>query len=146
VLRSVSVVFIWATMLAPRLVGQDSTQAQVLAADDQRFAAMLRADTTALRTMLASDLSYTHTTGEKQDRAAFLQTIGSGQLRYKSIEPSERSVRLLNAAAAVVTGRSRMQVESSGQLRAFSIRYVAVYQHVAGGWQLVVWQSTRLPT
>jgi ketosteroid isomerase-like protein len=130
----------------PQLAAQDSSQAQVLATDDRRFAAMIRADTAALRSILAPDLAYTHTTGEKQDRTEFLHTLASGELRYKSIIPIERTVRLLGAEVAAVIGRSNMQVEAGGQVRAFTIRYVAVYQHSPEGWQLVVWQSTRLPS
>ena len=134
-----------ALVFTPSLRAQDSAQARVLAAEDGRFAAMVRADTAALRTMLADDLAYTHTTGEKQDRAAILRSIGSAELRYKSIAPSERTVRFVGTDAAVVTGRSSVQVEARGQLRAFAIRYVAVYQRLSATWQLVAWQSTRLP-
>ena len=131
-------------VFAPSLRAQDSAQARVLAVEDARFTAMVRADTAVLRTILADDLTYTHTTGEKQDRAAFLRSIGSAELRYKSIAPSERTVRFVGTDAAVVTGRSSVQVEARGQLRAFAIRYVAVYQHLSETWQLVAWQSTRL--
>ena len=131
--------------IASLLVAQDSAAARVLAADDQRFAAMMRADTAALRTKLAEDLAYTHTTGARQDKAEFLRTLASGQLRYRRIAPTERTVRFLGAEGAVVVGRSNMQVESGGQVLAFAIRYLAVYRRVAGDWQLVAWQSTRLP-
>ena len=131
--------------IASVLVAQDSATARVLAADNQRFAAMMRADTAALRTRLADDLAYTHTTGARQNKAEFLCTLASGQLRYRSIAPTERTVRFLGAEGAVVVGRSNMQVESGGQVLAFAIRYLAVYRRVAGEWQLVTWQSTRLP-
>jgi hypothetical protein len=117
----------------------------VLAAEDRRFAAMVRADTAALRVMLADDLTYTHTTGDKQDRTALLRSLASGELRYKSIAPTERTVRFVGADAAVVGGRSSMQVESVGRLHRFSIRYLAVYQRAGAAWQLVAWESTRLP-
>ena len=131
--------------IASVLTGQDSATTRVLAADDQRFTAMMRADTAALRSRLADDLAYTHTTGARQDKAEFLRTLASGQLRYRRIAPSERTVRFLGAEGAVVVGRSNMQVESDGQILAFAIRYLAVYRRVAGEWQLVAWQSTRLP-
>src|SRR5882762_5821202 len=75
------------TPIASVLVAQDTAAASVLAADDQRFAAMMRADTAALRTRLADDLAYTHTTGARQNKAEFLRTLASGQLRYRSIAP-----------------------------------------------------------
>jgi ketosteroid isomerase-like protein len=131
--------------IASVLIAQDSATARVLAADDQRFTAMMRTDTAALRTRLADDLAYTHTTGARQDKAEFLRTLASGELRYRSIAPSERTVRFLGAEGAVVVGRSSMHVESGGQVLVFAIRYLAVYRRVAGEWQLVAWQSTRLP-
>jgi len=38
-----------------------------------------------------------------------------------------------------------MRVEASGQVHAFRIRYLAVYRRGAHGWELIAWQSTRLP-
>jgi hypothetical protein len=38
-----------------------------------------------------------------------------------------------------------MRVGPPGQIRAFRIRYLAVYVHRSGIWQLLAWQSTRLP-
>ena len=118
---------------------------QVLAAEDQRFAAMLHGDTAALQRLLATDLTYTHTDGEQNSKAEFLRILGSGALRYTSIAPEAREVRLF-ASLALVTGRSAMRVESGGQTHAFDIRYLAVYGRRAGGWELIAWQATRLPT
>ena len=126
------------------LAAQDSVVIRVLAAEDRRFAAMIRADTAALRVLLADDLAYTHTTGAKQDKSALLRSLGGGELRYRSIEPTERVVRLMGADGAVVVGRSNMRVEAGGPLRVFSIRYVAVYRREADGWRLLAWQSTLL--
>ncbi len=134
------------SLAASTLAAQDSVGARVLAAEDRRFAAMIHADTAALRTLLADDLAYTHTTGSKQDKTAFLRSLGSGELRYTSIEPTERAVSLMGGAGAVVVGRSNMKVEAGGQLRVFSIRYLAVYRREANRWQLLAWQSTLLPS
>ena len=122
----------------------DSTRIrQVLAAEDQRFAAMQRADTAALQLVLAPDLTYTHTDGEQNTKGEFLQILSSGALRYDLIAPEARQVRIFECAA-VVTGRSAMRVESGGRIAAFRIRYIAVYRRGARGWQLAAWQSTRL--
>ncbi len=118
---------------------------QVLAAEDQRFTAMLHADTGALEHLLATDLTYTHTDGEQNTKAEFLRILSSGALRYAAIAPEARDVRVFGSLA-VVTGRSAMRVESDGQAHAFLIRYLAVYRLRARGWELIAWQSTRLPT
>jgi len=136
-----------ACALLPRLsAGQaDSVSVrQILAAEDRRFAAMVRADTGALAHLLAPDLTYTHTDGTQNTRAELLHIVGSGVLRYASITPEAREVRVVGSSA-VVTGRSAMRVEAGGQARAFGIRYLAVYRRGARGWELIAWQSTRLP-
>ena len=124
---------------------QDSAAARVLAAEDHRFAAMLRADTSALGNLLSDTLAYTHTTGTKQDKPAFLHSLGSGDLHYLTIEPTERVVRFVGTGAAIVVGRSRMRVETAGGVQAFGIRYLAVYSRRAKEWQLLAWESTRVP-
>jgi ketosteroid isomerase-like protein len=106
---------------------------------------MVHADTSALGQLLATDLTYTHTDGAQNTRAEFLQIVGTGALRYTSIAPEAREVRVFGASA-IVTGQSAMRVEAGGQAHAFRIRYLAVYRQRARGWELIAWQSTRLPT
>ena len=134
--------------VCPQLIGAQVDSAsirEVLAAEDRRFAAMAHADTGALAPLLASELTYTHTDGAQNTRAEFLRIVGSGALKYVSIAPEAREVRVFTSTA-VVTGRSRMRVDAEGQTHAFGIRYLAVYRHSTRGWELVAWQSTRLPT
>jgi ketosteroid isomerase-like protein len=128
--------------VAPAQVDSASIR-QVLSTEDQRFAAMLRADTAALGHLLAADLTYTHTDGEQDTKDEFLRIVGMGGLRYTAITPEAREVRI-EGPIAVVTGRSAMRVESSGQAQAFRIRYLAVYRRRAPRWELIAWQSTRL--
>ena len=47
----------------------------VLAAEDARFAAMVRADAASMRRWLAQDLAYVHSTGEAEDREQLIQSI-----------------------------------------------------------------------
>ena len=137
-----------ACALVPALAGSqvDSTSIrQVLATEDHRFAAMMHADTAALGHLLASDLTYVHTDGEQDTKAEFLRIVGAGVVRYAAIVPEAREVRV-DESIAVVAGRSAMRVESGGQTHAFRIRYLAVYRRRARAWELLAWQSTRLPT
>jgi ketosteroid isomerase-like protein len=144
--RSVLLLLVCGVLPASSAAQVDSASVrQVLTAEDQRFAAMLHADTVALERLLATDLTYTHTDGEQNTKAEFVRILSSGALRYASIAPEAREVRVFGSLA-VVTGRSAMRVESDGQARAFHIRYLAVYRRRARGWALIAWQSTRLPT
>lgn len=115
----------------------------LLAFEDARFAAMLRAHTAWLRDALADDLSYVHHTGRRETKTQYLETVGSGNLRYDGFTPRERHVRLLGARSAVV-GLAHARGVSRGRTVTGDIRYLAVYERNGDRWRLVAWQVTRI--
>ena len=46
----------------------------------------------------------------------------------------------------VLTGSRRSAVVVNGTPNAFGVRFTDVYAKRNGSWQMVTWQSTRLPT
>ena len=112
--------------------------------DQSRFRAMIANDLETLAAVLADDLVYIHSDGDVDSKEEFLQRLRSGSLRYRSIEPRDVLVRTFGHTA-VVTGRSRMAVTNAGADREFEILYTAVYVVRGNSWQLVSWQSTRIP-
>ncbi len=116
----------------------------IMQCDDRRFKAMVRGDRATLRMALADDLTYTHSSGRHETKAQFLASLAMGQLSYKSIIPEARSVHVYGGAG-IVTGTARMEIAARGQDAHFRIRYIAVYVRAQDRWQLVAWQSTRVP-
>ena len=116
----------------------------VLAAEHRRFQAMVSVDERALDTLLAEELTYTHTTGNVDSKASLLDALRTGRLAYDSISPGEVRVRVYERTA-VATGTARIQARADGVVRRFSIRYTEAYVRRAERWQLVAWQSTRTP-
>ncbi|TAK50722.1 MAG: nuclear transport factor 2 family protein [Gammaproteobacteria bacterium] len=118
--------------------------AQVLAAEDARFAAMISADSAALGTWLADDLYYVHSTGSVESRGELLASLASGRIRYHAIEVIEREVLALSRTAALVRGVAGLRVSADGRPLELRIRYLAVYGRQAGHWRLRTWQSLQL--
>jgi uncharacterized protein (TIGR02246 family) len=112
--------------------------------EERRFQAMIATDTAALNKILSEDLVYTHATGQADTKKQFLDSVASGRLKYESIQVNEATVRVYGTAA-VVTGRATMKVSSGRQGMSFQIRFTDVYANRDGHWQMVAWQSTRLP-
>jgi len=119
--------------------------AEVLAAEDARFAAMVAAEPEALRRWLAESLAYVHSTGRVENREQFIENLVSGRLRYLAIEPSERQVSFQGPDTAVVQGLARIQARLGDQAVDFPARYLAVYERSGSTWRLTAWQSLRLP-
>lgn len=122
----------------------DKTGEEVRKLDARRFAAMTRADIKELEIILSDDLTYTHSTGMTETKKEFLASLQSGNLKYLSLESDESAVRTYGMTA-VITGRAKVKVLSRGQEQAFTVRYIDVYAKKNGKWQMVAWQSSRLP-
>jgi ketosteroid isomerase-like protein len=121
-----------------------TSEATVRAVERRRFEAMTARDLRALDTLLADDLKYTHTTGKVDTKASLLDDLRAGRLVYDSITPGEVHVHV-HGDAATLAGMARMQVRANDAVQRFSIRFTETYIDRRGRWQLVAWQSTRLP-
>jgi hypothetical protein len=115
----------------------------VKAAELKRFEAAVKVDLDTLGKLLGDDLTYTHSTGALETKAQFLESLKSGKLKFKSIEPSDLRVRVYGATA-IINGTAKLSVVSDGQPKDVTIRFTDVWVNRAGQWQMVAWQSTKL--
>lgn len=120
-----------------------SIEKEIGALEARRFKAMTEGDFVALDSILADDLTYTHSSGLTQSKGEFVETLRSGKLRYLSIELANETVRAYGTSA-VGTGRVTLKVNSEGKLMTFDVRFLDVFSKIGGKWRLVAWQSTRL--
>ncbi len=133
-----------ALTLITQLAACETTRINVRDVDAMRARALVQNDLKQLAALLADDLVYVHADGVVESKTEFLERLRSGSLRYRSIEPADVRVRMYGNTA-VVTGRSQMAVTNAGVDREFVVRYTAVYASSGGRWQLVSWQTTRIP-
>ena len=70
--------------------------------------------------------------------------MSSGALTYKTIEPRDMKVRVFGNTA-VITAAAHITAVSNGQAVDNQLRYTDVWVLRDGRWQMVSWQSTRLP-
>ena len=68
----------------------------------------------------------------------------SGSTVYTSVEPSDVKAQDLGDTV-VLTGTCQIKVTSNGTPNAFGVRFTDVYARRDGRWQMVTWQSTKLP-
>ena len=113
---------------------------EILALEDRRIEAMVKGDVRALGEILADDLIYTHTTARLDTKASFIDAVKTGKSNYKSVDRKDVEVRSLGDTA-VVTGHAKFHVG----VNKFEARFIDVYAKRNGAWQMVAWQSTRVP-
>lgn len=119
-------------------------EAAIAAAQDARFAAMVKGDTAYLETALDPSLTYHHSSGSAQSKAEFMGSMKAGTLKYKAIDVIERKVRRFGSVA-VITGIFRLQALNNGETIDSKARFTDVYENDHGHWVQVAWQNTRIP-
>jgi len=118
--------------------------ANIIELDRKRMAAMAEKDITTLNAVLSDDLVYCHSSARLDTKQSLIGAMQSGTTVYSAVEPSEVKAQDLGDAV-VLTGIARIRVMSNGKPNAFAVRFTDVYANKGGQWQMVSWQSTRLP-
>ena len=117
---------------------------KIIDLDRKRMNAMAQKDVTTLKALLSDELVYTHSSARLDTKQSLIGAMESGSTVYTAVEPSDVKARDLGDAV-VLTGSCRISVMSNGRPNTFGVRFTDVYANKGGQWQMVAWQSTRLP-
>jgi ketosteroid isomerase-like protein len=116
----------------------------VIELDRKRMTAMAQKDIATLNELIADDLVYTHSSARLDTKRSLIGNMESGSTVYTSVVPSDVKAQDLGDTV-VLTGSCRISVNSGGRPNSFGVRFTDVYAKRGGRWQMVAWQSTRLP-
>jgi len=112
--------------------------------DKKRMTAMAQKDIATLNGLLGDELVYTHSNARLDTKQSLIGNMESGATVYTAVEPSDVNAQDLGDTV-VLTGSCRISVMSGGRPNSFGVRFTDVYANKGGRWQMVAWQSTRLP-
>jgi ketosteroid isomerase-like protein len=112
--------------------------------DKKRMSAMAQKDIATLNELISDDLIYTHSSARLDTKKSLIANMESGSTVYTSVVPSDVKAQDLGDTV-VLTGSCRIGVNSGGRANSFGVRFTDVYAKKGGRWQMVTWQSTRLP-
>jgi ketosteroid isomerase-like protein len=112
--------------------------------DKKRMTAMAEKDIATLNQLISDDLIYTHSSARLDTKKSLIGNMESGSTVYTSVVPSDVKAQDLGDTV-VLTGSCRIGVNSGGNAMNFGVRFTDVYANKGGRWQMVTWQSTRLP-
>jgi ketosteroid isomerase-like protein len=116
----------------------------VIDLDRKRMQAMAKKDMATLEALIADDLVYTHSSARLDTKRSLIDGMTSGKTVYTAVEPSDVKAQDLGDTV-VLTGVAQIKVTANGTPNAFGVRFTDVYARRNGRWQMVTWQSTRLP-
>jgi ketosteroid isomerase-like protein len=115
-----------------------------LAADREFFKALTEGNGDALNRLLADDFILVDVMrGTEVPKAALVELVGSGQLKFESITPAEVHARRYGSTA-IVSGRTEMRLRFEDTAVIVKSRYTHVYIEAQGHWAMVSGQGTQI--
>jgi len=117
---------------------------RVIELDKARMAAMAAKDVAGLKRMIGDDLIYTHSSARLDTKASLIGNMESGATVYRACVPRDVAAQDLGDTV-VLTGAAHIEVTSGGNAMSFDVRFTDVWAKRGDGWQMVAWQSTKLP-
>jgi Domain of unknown function (DUF4440) len=105
--------------------------------------AMLDGNKTALENLTSPDLTYGHSSGLMEDKAAFVEAIASGKNNFTSIELSELTVKF-TGGIAMVRHKLKGELTNNGTPAALNIGVLQIWQKEKGKWRMVARQAYKL--
>ncbi|WP_267427255.1 nuclear transport factor 2 family protein [Methylobacterium sp. GC_Met_2] len=133
------------TLMWPAFAAEQTQdqRAAVEAQVDALTKAILAGDGAALDMLTLDGLSYGHSSGVVQDKAAFIAPLASKRQTFPSITLSDRSVSLVGddaIARHVFTG----EVVTDGKTSPVHIGVLQVWHRDAGRWRLLARQAFKI--
>ncbi len=134
-------------MLVPLFSGQAIAQTKDEAAVTQSVEslrkAMIDPDKSTLDKLAADDLSYGHSTGMIQDKAAFEEALISGKSDFVSIELTEQTVKVVGKTA-IVRHHFSAATNDGGKPGTVKLAILLVWQKQKGEWKLLARQAVKI--
>ena len=122
----------------------DAREAALKTAEISRFEAQVNADAKVLGRLLDDGLEYTHSNGDLDTKASFIDSLTSGKRDYVSSVATIETVRFFGDVG-VIRGKANVTVTSDGKSQDLHIGYTDIWVWKDGRWQMTAWRSARLP-
>ena len=131
------------TARAGECAGQVSADA-ALAAEDARYRAQMDNDFGAMNRLFGEDLVYIHSTAVVDNKASYIDSMKSGNVKYRIMRRSDVTVRTFGCIA-IITGLGNFDVTVKGQDLAVELRFHSIWAKRERGLEFVSWEATRIP-
>ena len=129
-------------LIAQLVCAQSKDEKAVVDAERRRFDAQVSKDYAVLDKLLADDLIYAHSSGATDTKQSYIQSIRDGKSNYGSVDVLEQKVRVYGNTAVV---KGVCQIKNTPPAADLKLSYTDVYVKKAGQWQMVTWQSLKIP-
>ncbi|MEJ5996300.1 nuclear transport factor 2 family protein [Pedobacter sp. Du54] len=125
------------------LKAQTAAESKVLAAVEKMRLALISGERAALDDIAATDLSYGHSSGKLQDKAAFVEAIANGSSDFVTIDYKNQTVKV-TGKTALVRHELHAKTNDGGKPGEVHLGILLVWQKEGKDWKLLGRQAFKL--
>lgn len=130
-------------MLKVATFSQTKAETAVASAVETLRKAMVNADKNTLENIAAADLSYGHSSGKIEDKAAFVEALTSGKSDFIKIDLTEQTIKVVDKTA-IVRHKLSAETNDNGKLGTVNLYILLIWQKQKGEWKLLARQAARV--
>ena len=119
-------------------------EGEVISAEMARYEAQTGDDFIAMDRIIAEDLVYIHSSSVLDDKQAYIGSMRSGTVKYRTMRLLDYKVRIYDCLA-IMTGTARFEVTVKGSDITVDLRFTEAWARRGDALQFVSWQATRMP-
>ncbi len=116
----------------------------VLQREERRWAALIGNDFETIDELTHPDLSYTHSNAVVDTKDAWIGSMTSGLVDYRSVEREDVAL-ITSGDTAVITGKATFTVGVQDREITIVARFTSVWVNEDGTWRFFAWQNTPIP-
>ena len=142
--NTIASLLLFCLLISAASFAQSSDEKAVAARVEALRKAMIAADKIALEDLAAEELSYGHSSGLVENKAAFVDQFVTGKSVFKTITLSEQIIKMAGDVAIVrhhLTG----DTNNNNVAGKADIIILLVWQKQKGQWKLLARQAAKIP-
>ena len=134
-------VVLWPSSSCTQNLGSDQKQLETMVVE--LYQAMIAKDRNTLEKLTAETLSYGHSSGTLENKAAYIEAILNGPFEFLSIDPANQTISV-SGDTAIVRHIFNAKGKNNGENVDVHIGVILVFQKHTRVWKLIARQAYKL--
>ncbi|MGV3507717.1 MAG: nuclear transport factor 2 family protein [Sphingobacteriaceae bacterium] len=130
-------------VISTGLNAQSKAEKQVETSVEKLKQAMISGDRASLENIAADDLSYGHSSGNIENKAAFVESIASGKSDFVNMDLQDQVITV-SGKTALVRHKLLADIFDGGKAGKIKLGVLLVFQKQKGEWKLLARQAFKL--
>ena len=142
-MRNAFLIFIAVFILHTASPAQTKLETEVAQAVEKLKTGMINGDKNILNNITLPELSYGHSSGKIEDKAAFVESLTNGSSDFVSIDLTNQTVKVVGNTA-IVRHNLAAETKDKGVPGSVKLAILLVWQKQQNQWKLLARQAVKL--